>query len=217
MRRNHVLGGIAALAVVATLAGSAGARGGNHFCDEVTGTVHEDHFFPGGDLIAAGYVDLESAPRGVGGGADGEIVRTSNSESFGAEPITLTCGAPDGTWRLLESALGPGNDTLRMDARGLDDKNDYGPLPAQMTSFVTGGRGSDVIHGHQGFDDLSGGANFDILIGRGGRDRLRGGAGRDRLRARDDRKDNVSCGAGKDAATVDANDDLSGCERVTVR
>jgi hypothetical protein len=47
---------------------------------------------------------------------------------------------------------------------------------------------------------------------------MRGDAGdapnKDILRARDNRKDNVNCGPGRDRATVDANDDTSGCERV---
>jgi Ca2+-binding RTX toxin-like protein len=71
-----------------------------------------------------------------------------------------------------------------------------------------------VLLGGKGNDVLSGGPGNDVLDGGTGLDRLYGGPGNDTLRARDGQRDVVDCGPGRDAATVDRLDRVSGCEIV---
>jgi Ca2+-binding RTX toxin-like protein len=88
---------------------------------------------------------------------------------------------------------------------------------------VFGRRGNDVItgafqdrmDGGRGRDRLNGGDGVDVLTGGPGRDRLFGGTGNDVLRARDGERDLVSCGKGKDRATVDRKDAVLSCEKVS--
>ena len=69
-----------------------------------------------------------------------------------------------------------------------------------------GGHGRDRLFGDGGADVLRGGPNGDRLNGGRGADLLRGGAGNDRLSARDGRRDQISCGPGRDRATLDTAD-----------
>jgi Ca2+-binding RTX toxin-like protein len=80
--------------------------------------------------------------------------------------------------------------------------------------LLYGLRGNDVLLGGKGNDVLSGGPGNDVLDGGTGLDRLYGGPGNDTLRARDGQRDVVDCGPGRDAATVDRLDRVSGCEIV---
>ena len=200
---------------VAVLAGTAGARGGNHGCNADTGTFYESHFFEEGDHVVAGYADVESTPRG----ANDEIIRTGNAPDPGPPATTLICSADeDGTWRLFVSDLGAGDDRLRMDARGLDDGQvDFGPLTPQISSRVRGGTGGDRIAGHVGVDDIAGGKGPDVIKLKDGKDVAKGGAGRDLIRAAHGGKDTVRCGRGEDKAIVDGRDEVSGCETVVER
>jgi hypothetical protein len=217
-------GGITLLALVALLAPSAEGRGGNHGCSSFDGSFYEDHFYASGDNVVAGLVDTEPTPRprararGIIGDDVEERARSANTGSAGEPTQTVTCSATtDGFWELFRSALGPGDDSVRMDARGLDDEDDYGPLPRRVASEVSGGGGADVIRGHVGFDDLSGGGGPDRLLPGGGDDRVVGGAGPDVIKAAGGGKDDVQCGAGRDKAVVDERDDTRGCERLIVR
>lgn len=107
---------------------------------------------------------------------------------------------------------------------------------------LEGGTGADVLDGGEGDDRLSGGAGNDRLYGDAGNDRLEGGSGRDTLSggpgddllipgagadrvaagtgndtvsARDGARDVIDCGPGRDTATVDRVDRVTGCETVT--
>ena len=91
---------------------------------------------------------------------------------------------------------------------------------------LIGGAGADGLYGGVGNDRLSGGADNDYLSGGAGNDSISGGAGRnrlfgragnDRLRARNGTRETVDCGSGRDTATIDANDRVVGCERVSRR
>jgi Ca2+-binding RTX toxin-like protein len=78
-----------------------------------------------------------------------------------------------------------------------------------------GGSGRDRLAAGPGNDRLSGGSGPDQLFAGGGKNRLSGGGGNDRIGARNNRVDRISCGAGRDRVTADANDRVSGdCERV---
>jgi hypothetical protein len=96
---------------------------------------------------------------------------------------------------------------------------------------LVGGKGPDVLRGLRGADELIGGRGADVLVGGKGPDVLRGGPGRDsfnmragvelaapgrdRINARDGGQDEISCGAGRDLAIVDATEDgIYDCERV---
>jgi Ca2+-binding RTX toxin-like protein len=96
---------------------------------------------------------------------------------------------------------------------------------------LVGTKGNDVLRGFAGADVLSGGRGHDRLVGRPGPDVMRGGPGydelnmadgaelespgRDRIVARDGGLDQISCGAGRDVALVDAEEDgVYDCERV---
>src|SRR5436190_30805 len=115
-----------------------------------------------------------------------------------------------------------GNDTVRANAcvTGVcaNDPNislsgtvlDGGP----GRDVVTGGGGGEIIRGGTGADVLRGGPGNDRLTGGAGRDRIYGGPGNDRVYARDRLRDLVSCGSGRDRATVDRRDRVRGCEVV---
>ena len=76
--------------------------------------------------------------------------------------------------------------------------------------LLSGGSGHDRLSGGAGNDRLFGGPGRDRLTGGAGADTLRGGSGADTIRARDGRRDRISCGAGRDTASVDARDVIAG-------
>ena len=86
-------------------------------------------------------------------------------------------------------------------------------LPSNMTAFVDGGKGNDVISGGEGNDTLLGGDGNDILHGNGGNDTVNGGHGADHMDggdgddyfpAADGYQDVIDGGDGKDFARADA-------------
>ena len=81
------------------------------------------------------------------------------------------------------------------------------------TNVISGGAGDDILDGQQGDDTLDGGPGNDQLTGGAGLDVLDGGSDTDTLRARDGATDQVRCGTGADAATLDTVDDAdTNCE-----
>jgi Ca2+-binding RTX toxin-like protein len=83
---------------------------------------------------------------------------------------------------------------------------------------LNGGRGADTIAGGAGRDLLLGGPGGDRLKGGPDKDSLSGGSGNDKLSARDGTRDTLRCGSGgRDRATVDRKDRVSGCEIVRRR
>ncbi len=96
---------------------------------------------------------------------------------------------------------------------------------------IVGTNGADVLQGLGGADNLIGKRGRDVLIGGGGEDKLRGDGGRDsfnmrngvtlkangrdRVYARDGKRDEINCGAGRDLAVVDeVEDGVYDCETV---
>jgi len=94
----------------------------------------------------------------------------------------------------------------RIDARGGGD-------------CIRGGDGGDRIEGGDGGDRIKGGDQSDRIDGGDGGDRIHGGSGGDRIEVRDDRRDHVVCGLGRDVVVADPRDrvDRRSCERVRVR
>ncbi|MCB0875108.1 MAG: right-handed parallel beta-helix repeat-containing protein [Solirubrobacterales bacterium] len=83
---------------------------------------------------------------------------------------------------------------------------------------MVGGQHRDRLIGGSGSDRLAGKGGGDKIVGgNGGPDCLLGGSGPDRIRAVNGRRDVVTCGHGRDRATVERGDRVRGCERVIVR
>jgi Ca2+-binding RTX toxin-like protein len=61
---------------------------------------------------------------------------------------------------------------------------------------------------------MSGGLDDDVLAGGPGADTISGGLGNDTIKSKDGHRDLVRCGVGRDVASVDKLDRVSGCERV---
>jgi hypothetical protein len=76
-----------------------------------------------------------------------------------------------------------------------------------------GGAAGDTLAGNSRANTLDGGPGADDITGGRGTDGLYGGAGDDRIDAADGAVDVVDCGAGRDRATVDRVDRVTGCER----
>ncbi len=187
---------VAACCLVAAFAdASEERRGGNHGCDVASGTFYSSDFWDAGDKISFGLAFQPALPGP--GQSDQDVLRAENTSRTGEGPAAVTCSADVGTWMTVTSELGPGDDRVRFDAKGLeteDGQGPYGPLPKDMTTVVTGGPGDDVIRGHKGFDNI------------------RAGSGDDVLNTDDGKADNVNCGNGRDRANVDSKDDLKSCE-----
>jgi Ca2+-binding RTX toxin-like protein len=75
--------------------------------------------------------------------------------------------------------------------------------------------GADCLEGGSGNDRLTGGAGNDKLYGDRGANRYDAGAGNDFVDAVNGVRETIKCGPGLDRATVDQNDVVLGCERVT--
>ncbi|MEA2443450.1 MAG: hypothetical protein QOJ12_742, partial [Thermoleophilales bacterium] len=133
---------------------------------------------------------------------------------------------------------GPGNDRLNagdgddtVEGNAGNDTAAGGNGRDRMTGGsgrdrLSGGPGNDTLNGQSGNDSVSGGAGNDSLSGSTGDDKLSGGSGvnrysggpgKDTINARNGRKETVDCGSGRDTATVDRNDRVKNCERVSRR
>jgi len=172
-------------------------RGGNHGCDDNAGTFYSSDFWPAGDRISIGYQFDESV--GPPPGVDQHELFALNKDAESELTSGLRCGKDDGNWNELTSDLGPGDDSVRLDARGLppDGGLPYEPVHKSIDALLLGGNGADMIRGHTGFDDVSGGPGADVV------------------RVDDGRRDLVNCGPGQDRADVDRRDDVTGCEKET--
>ena len=83
------------------------------------------------------------------------------------------------------------------------------PRQTAKSSFndhINGGAGDDRIYGEAGNDRLTGGS---------GKDRISGGSGKDDIWTRDDERDVITCGSGRDKVHADPLDKVSSnCEGV---
>jgi Ca2+-binding RTX toxin-like protein len=84
--------------------------------------------------------------------------------------------------------------------------------------LICGLSGDDTLYGHGGRDTLDGGYGSDTLIPGPGRDVVRAGYGDDEVFARDDERDEIDCGPGKDTVDADRVDVAArNCEHVSRR
>ena len=84
--------------------------------------------------------------------------------------------------------------------------------------MLSGLGGNDRLFGLGGPDRLFGGRGADMLNGGAGPDVLDAGRGNDVIRARDQSRDIVRCGPGRDRVIADRSDViLVGCERIVRR
>src|SRR5829696_8241549 len=109
----------------------------------------------------------------------------------------------------------------RRNESGHDDLGDGGVLTGPHRSRSDGGglRGHDVIYGYRGADELYGNQGSDRLYGGKGADKLYGGDGDDKIYSGglDGKRDLVSCGWGRDFASIAENDRAArNCEVVVV-
>lgn len=174
-------------------------RGGNHGCDPSEGTFYSSHFWEAGDKITFGFAFRPGSalPPGT---SDSHVMRAKSRSRSGEGPSNISCQDDVNGWMSLTSDLGPGDDVVRFDAKGLETEKGqepYRPLTKRMDTTVTGGSGNDLIRGHKGFDNI------------------RAGSGKDVIKADDGVADNVNCGTGKDKADVDRKDDVANCEKLT--
>ena len=188
--------------------------GGVEPLSSVVGTSGPDEFHWG---LEGGLAGLNLNP-GTANDQDVDVTMTVGG-FFGG--ILIADGA-DGNDRIVpapgarlpaeaESEGGPGDDLLIAPRSGGD---------------LEGEEGNDVLLGGSSFDELDGGAGSDRLLGRGRADEIRGGLGTDLLsggrggdflRDRDDKRDVMRCGSGRDRVKADRHDRLRGCELVSRR
>ena len=184
---------VAALAFASVAGGAQERRGGNHNCDGDKGTFYSSHFYAAGDNITVGFrtnqIDFPPSSQ--------DVVRTQNTEEGTDTRSSMTCGVDQGTFKRFTSRLGPGGDSVRLDAKGMVDTETWTKLPAAIKGVLIGGGGGDTLRGHKGANTF------------------RGGAGDDVIKAHDGRRDVVKCGPGEDKADVDRHDQVKGCEKQT--
>jgi hypothetical protein len=198
-----VIGAVAGCSVAACLAipavgnGAPDRRGGNHGCAQ--GVIFSDHWFEPGDNISFGY-QFEPAA-GPPPSSDQDVFYARNVSSEGGTPSSLICGSEVGAFTNVESRLGPGDDSVRLDGQGIppDEDGSFRAVPRAVDSLLKGGGGRDSIRGHKGFDTI------------------RAGSGADVVNVYDGVKDSVNCGTGRDKAIVDRKDDTSRCEDLVVQ
>jgi uncharacterized delta-60 repeat protein len=169
------------------------------------------------DLVLASFneydLDNDGIADGIDPDVDGDGVRNGRDASprnprRWLKPATAGSDRIIGTFK-SETICGLlGDDTLS----GLAGPDTiYGDACGQTSKRVV----AKKTHG--GNDKIDGGKGSDRLFGGPGKDMLNGGRGKDTIHAADGTKDMVDCGAGKnDKATVDPEDSVKGCERVTV-
>lgn len=204
---------------------SADVIRGSQLDDYVDADKFDDVFGNGGNDLLVGGHDVDGGP--------GDDVISGSLRVQGA----VTGGAGDDRMRDLFGASlidgGPGDDSLDLDlatwvglqpftvvatAVELVEMSDNRTLSYPMTGVehlylhLAGGGQTVDASAFPGDLFVSAGSGNDTLIGTAHADLLDGGTGDDVIDARDGIADVVRCGAGDDTATLDAVDQVSGCE-----
>ena len=127
-------------------------------------------------------------------------------------------GAPNARVRGQLIAFGDAGDDL-LSAPVISGEREFGAKlhggPGEDT-ILAGGHDDELL-GDAGDDRIDGRAGADKITAGAGRDRISGGAGPDTISSRDAVSEAVSCGPGRDRATVDRFDELRSCEKVAKR
>lgn len=171
-------------------------------------------------------VDHASAPTAPAPGTDASTLGPADLASIGR---TLSYNDPQtGARECSPEACGEGGPDDRNVELLIDDPRD----DLDAGGGAGGGNGSGGggaphcaarIVGSKRGEALRGSAASDLILARGGRDRIKprggadcvfGGRGGDRIKARDNLRDTIRCGRGRDVAYVDRLDRVRGCERV---
>jgi hypothetical protein len=172
--------------------------------DRLTGRAHDDYleavagtdrlFGAGGDDFAFGGPGDDVIDGGPGG--DLAVGQTGHDVLLGGAGSDILAGG-EGRDRMLG---GPGDDLV-----GIEE-------PDQSS---LGGPGDDILRGEGGNDLLAGGRGRDVIAGGPGIGQLSGGRDADTLWSADGRRDNVSCGDGRDIVHADRLDSIKrDCEIV---
>ena len=153
----------------------------------------------------AGDQDLDVT---VTGGASAPLLIAEGNA--GDDTIT---GDPIELLGVVTAAGGSGDDIITAPGGKVAAFFEGGP----GDDVITGSARNDVLRGDAGRDRIAGGAGADNITGGAGADRIAGGVGGDFIKVRDDARDSVSCGAGRDRVNTDRRDVVNGCERINRR
>jgi hypothetical protein len=159
---------------------------------------------PDADRISLFFADAQPF------GEDGDDAFDFDADVFNGAisggPGTDTVGAAGGRG-LAMSIDGQSNDGLSGTGKAniLDDVEN-----------LLGSSYADVLVGSAAANRIDAGGENDHLDGKEGADTLLGGDGNDHFDAADGAVDKIECGAGSDTVNADANDELVGCENVTI-
>jgi Ca2+-binding RTX toxin-like protein len=186
---------------------------------------------PGLDTITAG--DFNDT---IDGGDDRDVINGNlgNDAIWGAYGNDSVAGS-DGSDTVnggpgIDNVQGnAGNDTLHggdgdddlLGGTGKDELNGYfgnDELEGQEDEDVLfGSYGEDVLHGGTQDDVLQGNAGNDKLSGQAGVDSYEGGTHDDQIYSLDEADEDVDCGGGTDAATLNLGDSIlfGSCENFT--
>ena len=215
-------------------ASSANAIRGTAAANRITGTVRADRILSAGgnDVVDAlpgnDCVDLGTgADRGeggsgrdlmLGGGGKDRVSGSSGNDRLrgGSGNDRLTAG------RGNDRAFGDSGNDLILGSFGNDVLHGVGGNDRVSGSRgrdrINGGSGNDRIAGGSSNDRISGDRGNDRLNGNSGGDRIKGNSGRDRITSRDNSRDRVNCGTGRDTVIADRRDRVArNCERVRRR
>ncbi|HEV2723695.1 MAG TPA: hypothetical protein VGV10_03605 [Thermoleophilaceae bacterium] len=199
--------------------------------NRITGTVGGDRIFggTGNDVVDAlagnDCVDLGTGDDRGQGGLGNDLLLAGDgadrvSGSSGKDKVNGNPGNDrlDGGRHDDNIAGDAGNDTL---LGGFGNDRLHG---VSGKDLITGSRGRDRINGGAGNDRVSGGSSGDRIAGDAGSDRINGNSGadsisgnsgNDRITSRDNSRDKVNCGGGRDTVVADRKDRVArNCERV---
>ena len=182
--------------------GAAKLLRGGIYADSLFGTANPDQILglSGDDLLHGGKGGFDCLFGGNGKDTmDGYTLGDVLAGGRGADLLTGGSGAD-----LVKG--GPGNDFL---CENLEEDLNQEACGFPYDSYSSYGR-----IGYPDRDRLLGGPGNDRIQADYGRDLIAGGPGRDRIFSRDDARDRVRCGSGRDVVLADPVDRVSGCEIV---
>ena len=184
----------------------------------------EAHGGPGGDYLGGGpsndklygegeidYIEDTAGGADIIDGGDGNDsfnrIDGADDVKGGAGSDTIEFyGAPAGVYVLLDDLANDGPDGARTANVHSDVENIQG---SPNDDHLIGNAQSNSISGYAGNDEVAGGGGAAV-------DSLRGDTGNDTLNSVNEAQDDVGCGDGVDAISIDPRDKVDDCENVTV-